>query len=359
MTIYKKMRNKIYIENKKIGEDFPVFTIAEIGSNHNRSKETVKNLIDASKNAGFDAVKFQIYDAEEAFSKKETTKDVKLHKLYGLKPWWKVARDKILMPRDWFEEMFDYVRKNGMVPLSAIHRGEDLIFLKKFGLSAIKIASIDLTYNQLHDKIVNFNLPTFISTGMSSEEEISKTLNFYKKKNHNKIILLHCNSLYPPKNHEINLRNIKFFKDKFKVITGFSDHTIDNYNAFASVVLGSKVLEKHITLNKKFKGPDHPFAIEPNEMKELIYGIRKIEESLGSYYRKLSRSEKSNRKMIRRSIVSKVLIKKNQIINESCIKYARPGTGIPTSDYKKVIGKVAKIDIKPETLIKFSMIKKD
>ena len=308
------MKKIIKIEGKQIGNGYPVFTIGEIGSNHNRSKKTVINLIDACSEAGFDAVKFQIYDAEEAFSKKETTKDVKLNKLYGLKPWWKIARDKILMPRNWFEEMFDYVRKKKMIPLSAIHRLEDLIFLRKFGLSAIKIASIDLNYFQLHEKIIKFKLPTLISTGMGSSDEIKKTINFYKKKKHEKIVLLHCNSLYPPKNNEINLRNINFFQNKFKVITGYSDHTFDNFSAFASVALGSKVIEKHITLNKKFKGPDHPFAIEPHEMKNLIYGIRKIEEGLGSYERQLSNSEKMNRKMIRRSIISKKIIIKNSKI---------------------------------------------
>ena len=180
------MKKIIKIEGKQIGNGYPVFTIGEIGSNHNRSKKTVINLIDACSEAGFDAVKFQIYDAEEAFSKKETTKDVKLNKLYGLKPWWKIARDKILMPRNWFEEMFDYVRKK-MIPLSAIHRLEDLIFLRKFGLSAIKIASIDLNYFQLHEKIIKFKLPTLISTGMGSSDEIKKTINFYKKKNMKKL----------------------------------------------------------------------------------------------------------------------------------------------------------------------------
>ncbi|MEC8074318.1 MAG: N-acetylneuraminate synthase family protein [Pseudomonadota bacterium] len=351
------MKKIINIEGKKIGYNHPVFTIGEIGSNHNRSKKTVLSLIDACSKAGFDAVKFQIYDAEEAFSKKETTKDVKLDKLYGIKPWWKVARDKILMPREWFGEMFDYVRKKKMIPLSAIHRLEDLEFLRKFGLSAIKIASIDLNYYQLHEKIINFKLPTLISTGMGSSDEISQTLNFYKRKKHDKVILLHCNSLYPPKNNQINLRNILYFQKRFKVLTGFSDHTVDNFNAFASIPLGSKVIEKHITLNKKFNGPDHPFAIEPHEMKDLIYGIRKIEDSLGFYERKLSKSEKLNRKMIRRSIVAKSFINKNKKIIETDIKYARPGTGIPTSEYKKVIGKIAKVDIEPETLIKFSMIK--
>lgn len=105
------MIKDLNIEGKKIGANQPIFTIAEIASNHNRSKITVKKLIDASSEAGFDAVKFQIYDAEEAFSKKETTKDVNLQHLYGNKPWWKIAKSKILMPRSWFGEIFDYVRK--------------------------------------------------------------------------------------------------------------------------------------------------------------------------------------------------------------------------------------------------------
>ena len=304
------MNKIIKIENRKIGHNNPVFTIAEIGSNHNRSKKTVKDLIRYSAQAGFDSVKFQIYDAEEAFSKKETTKDVKLSHLYGTKPWWKIAKNKILMPREWFGEMFDYVRKFKMVPLSAIHREEDIIFLKKFGLSAIKIASIDLNYYQLHEKLIKHNLPTIISTGMGNTDEIKKTIKFYKNRKHNKIILLHCNSLYPPKDNQINLNNIKFFREKLKITCGYSDHTNDNYCAFASVVLGAKVIEKHITLNKKTKGPDHHFAIEPNEMKDFIYGIRKIETSLGSYQRNLSLEELKSRKMIRRSIVAKKLSKK-------------------------------------------------
>ena len=105
------MSNKFIIEKNIISDDSSCYLIAEIGSNHNRSKKTVKKLIDASADAGFNAVKFQIYDPEEAFSKNESTKDVRLNHLYGLKPWWQIARDKILMPREWFEEMFLYVRK--------------------------------------------------------------------------------------------------------------------------------------------------------------------------------------------------------------------------------------------------------
>ena len=114
-------------------------------SNHNRSRATTKKLIEAAADSGFDAVKFQIYDAEQAFFKKEMTTDVGLDHLYGVKPWWQIARDKILMPRSWFKEMFEYVRKVGLIPLSAIHRVEDCEFLLNTNFQLLKLLPLILT----------------------------------------------------------------------------------------------------------------------------------------------------------------------------------------------------------------------
>ena len=345
------MKKIITIENKKIGFNQRAFTIAEIGSNHNRDKKTVFKLIDACAEAGFDCVKFQIYDPEEAFSKNETTKDVKLNHLYGIKPWWEVARDKILMPREWFEEMFLYVRKKKMTPLSAIHNEKDCYFLKKFGLSAIKIASIDLNFRQLHQSLLKFNLPFIISTGMASKKEIKDTVNFFIK-NKAKICLLHCNSCYPPEPKEMNLNNIIQFKKKYSFPVGLSDHAENNYASFAAVAMGAKIVEKHITLDKKYPGPDHSFAIEPKEMVEFVKGIRFIEKSLGNYDRKLSTREEDNIKMIRRSLVAKKDLIKGNYINKDNIKFARPGTGIPTTQANFFYKKKLKKNIKAETVLK-------
>tara|TARA_A100000164_G_C21814773_1_gene727294 strand:+ start:16 stop:1068 length:1053 start_codon:yes stop_codon:yes gene_type:complete len=344
------MSNKFIIEKNIISDDSSCYLIAEIGSNHNRSKKTVKKLIDASADAGFNAVKFQIYDPEEAFSKNESTKDVRLNHLYGLKPWWQIARDKILMPREWFEEMFLYVRKKKMTPLSAIHNEKDCQFLKKFGLPAIKIASIDLNFRQLHQSLLKFNLPFIISSGMASNKEINDTVNFFKK-NKAKICLLHCNSCYPPEPEEMNLNNIIQFKKDYKFPIGLSDHASNNYASFAAVTMGAKIIEKHITLDKKYPGPDHPFAIEPSEMKEFVKGIRFIEKSLGNYKRKLSTNEEKNKKMIRRSLVAKRNLEKGSYINEKDIKYARPGTGIPTTEADIYFRKKLKKKINAETVL--------
>tara|TARA_B100000989_G_C19512176_1_gene459693 strand:- start:597 stop:1643 length:1047 start_codon:yes stop_codon:yes gene_type:complete len=346
------------IANKFINESSPCFVIGEIGSNHNLNFKNVKKLIDAANKAKFDAVKFQIYDAEEAFSKNETTKDVGLEKLYGIRPWWEIAKNKILMPKKWFKPAYSYAKKKGLIPFCTIHRNEDVNFLKKIGIPVIKIASIDFTYFQLLEKLIKLKKPMIISTGMASSLEILQTVKFLRKKKFFNFCLLHCKSNYPPKTNEINLNNIIMFKKKFKCLAGYSDHSPSVIDSIVAVSNGAKIIEKHITLNRKMKGPDHKFAIEPREMIDLVDGIRRTEKILGTFERKIYPSDLSSRKMIRRSIVSKKKILKNETINLDNIKFARPGTGLSTSKFKLINGKKAKENIPAETLLTFSMVKK-
>ena len=350
------MNQIIEIENHLIGKNQPCFLIGEIASNHNRDKNTVFQLIDACSEAGFDAVKFQIYDAEEAFSKNEMTTDVKLESYYGVKPWWEVARDIILMPREWFQEMFAYARKKKLVPLSAIHRKEDADFLLNFDLPAFKIASIDLNYHQLLNKLAVYNKPMIISTGMADLHEIAETMQLLDKKNVENIVLLHCVSCYPPKPDQLNMRTISNFKSLYDIPIGFSDHSTGITSAIIAVSLGAEVIEKHITLDKSYPGPDHPFALEPIEMKLMVEAIRETEAAMKGNGHLLSSDEMSARKMIRRSIVLKVDLKKHDVVTIDKIKFARPGTGIPTSEFKYVNGRRVKRNISAETILHWDML---
>ncbi len=351
------MKKKFKIGNKLVGDGQPTFLIAEIASNHNRSKSTTKKLIEQAAESGFDAVKFQIYDAKEAFSTKEMTTDVGLDHIYGKKPWWKIAKNKILMPREWFGEMFSYVRQVGLIPLSAIHREEDCKFLLQYKLPAIKIASIDLDYYHLQKKLIKFKLPMIVSTGMATDTEINKTFKNLRSWGQKELAFLHCVSLYPPKPENVHLNNIIGLKKRFNIPIGFSDHSSGTCTSVASIALGSNIIEKHITLDKKFPGPDHPFSIEPQEMKNMVLEIREIEKSLGNFKRKLSNNEKKNRKIVRRSIITSTNIKKNNQISLENIKFARPGKGIPTNKFNKVNGKYAKKNISSDTILKFNMLK--
>lgn len=339
-------------KKKSIGENQPCFIIGEIGSNHNRNKGTVKKLIDACAKAKFDAVKFQLYDPELAFSKKLKVKDVGLSKMYQKDaPWWKIARDRILMPKSWFKEMYSYAKRKNLIVFSTVHNLEDYNFLKNIGVPIIKIASIDLEYNLLVNQISKLKKPTLLSTGMANINEIKKTVKIFKKNKNSNLVILHCVSQYPPSDKDLNLNNINMLGNKFKSVFGYSDHSADNFANFVAVAKGAKVIEKHITLNKKYPGPDHPFAIEPNEMIDLVKGIRRVEKMLGSYDRRLSKGDLKAKKIIRRSIVLKKDINKGDKINKDNVKFARPPGGISQNLFDKYRKRKIKQNLKAETIL--------
>ena len=350
------MKQAFPIEGRMVGHGQKCFLIGEIGSNHNLDKVVVRELIDACAEAGFDAVKFQIYDAAEAFSAHVTTADVKLDHLYGLRPWWEVARDTILMPREWFGEMFAYARAKGLIPFSAIHRLEDALFLEGFGLPVLKIASIDLHYHHLLKQLAILGKPMIISTGMAYLSEIDETMRLLEGLGVEEAALLHCVSCYPPKPEQTNLRNIGLLSESFGVPAGFSDHSTGIACSVAAVALGACIIEKHITLDRTFPGPDHPFALEPGGMKRLAQAVRETEASLGTRTRVLSASELDSRVMIRRSVVARADIAKGKPVTLESVKFARPGTGIPANDFRYVEGRIAAQDIAAEAIISWDML---
>jgi len=195
-----------------------------------------------------------------------------------------------------------------------------------------------------------------ISTGMAYMNEIDETIKLLKDKGAEDIVLLHCTSCYPPQPDQLNMRNISMFNNLYDIPVGFSDHSKGITSAVISVTLGAKVIEKHITLDKTYPGPDHPFAIEPDEMKLLVKAVRQTELALGSNMRVISSDEEKARKMIRRSIVLKEDMEKGDKITLDKIKFARPGTGIPTNDFKFVNGRAVKQKILAESILQWEMI---
>jgi sialic acid synthase SpsE len=348
--------SSLNIAGKFIGKDYPVYTIAEIGSNHNMDKRVVKKMIDAASNAGFDAVKFQTYEPLEVFSGKITTRDVNYEKLYGYKPWWEVARDYILMPREWFGEMFEYIRNKKMLPFSTVHSVKDAEFIMQFDPGVFKVASIDVSYLDFLAELAKFKKPIILSTGMSYFREIEEAVDIISRENNNQLALLHCVSCYPPQPEIINLRNIVTLSRVFDLPVGFSDHSPNNYSAFASVALGAAIIEKHITLDKNAGGPDHPFSLNPGGMRELIKGVKEIERSLGSFKRDLSESELEIRSQVRRSVVARDEIKEGEIISRSKLKFVRPGTGIEPKNLNFIVGRKAKVKIDKEEILQKDML---
>ncbi len=341
----------------EIGGNAPCFIIAEISSNHNRDLDTAKKLIDSASEAGANAVKFQTYSAETLYSKYAP----RLSEMEGRSkkeetPYELIKR--IIMPRKWHKILFDYCKEKGILFLSTPFDIRAVDELNALGMSLFKISSYDLTNIPFIKHIAKKQKPIIMSTGTSNLKEIEESLNaVYTTRNKN-IILLQCTSNYPTKLEDVNLRCINTLRDKFNVVVGFSDHTTSNYAAFAAVALGAKVIEKHITLDKTQKGPDHSFAIEPDELKQLVEGIRSIEKALGSPDKRSLESEKENKLLARRSIHAKVKIHKNTIIKEDMIIIKRPAFGIEPKFFNEVIGSKAKEDIIADDFITFDKLDK-
>ena len=352
------MNKIIDIENRLVGKDQPCFIIGEIGSNHNRDKKTVIQLIDACAEAGFDAVKFQIYDAEEAFSKNEMTTDVKLDHLYGVKPWWEVARDVILMPREWFGEMFAYARENNLIPLSAIHRKEDADFLLEFDLPAFKIASIDLYYHYLLKQLTVYKKPMIISTGMANQTEVSEAIKAVNTSGSSPVILLHCTSIYPTPEKDVNLNRMVMLRKVFNVPVGFSDHTTGSEAAIQALSMGARLFEKHFTLDKNMPGPDHRMSLEPNELKATVDIIRKTELALGSKNKRVLTEEEENRSKLRKSIVALVDIPVGTKLKREMLAVKRPGHGVAPGKLHELLHYQARIDIAKDSTIQYEMLEK-
>ena len=348
--------NVLELDGRSVGPGHPVYIIAEISANHNRDKIVVKKLIDIAADAGFDAVKFQTYEPLEVFSGKISTRDVHYEHVYGDRQWWEVARDDILMPREWFGEMFDYARSKRIQVFSTVHSVKDAEFIMQFNPPVFKVASIDVSYLDFLSGLAAFKKPIIISTGMHYLGEIEEAVQAVKKQGNDQVALLHCVSCYPPNPETVNLRNIVMLEKAFGVPVGFSDHSPDNYMDVAAVALGACIIEKHVTLDRTMKGVDHPFSLDPEGMKDLVKGVRMAEKAMGTFNRNLSAAELDSRQMVRRSIAARCDIKKGSVFNRENLKLVRPGTGLHPRYLEQILGRKAALDIEKENLITWEMI---
>jgi len=349
-----KIGMKIRIEDKLIGEEEPCFIIAEAGVNHNGSVELAKKLIDAAKDAGADAVKFQTFktenvvvkDAQKAEYQKETTGEGSQYEMIK----------KLELTEEDFRELADYAEKKDIMFLSSPFDKESVDLLYELDVPAFKVGSGEITNFPLLRYIAKKEKPIILSTGMSTLGEIEEALDVIRSEGVEDIILLHCVSNYPARIEDVNLRAMGTLKQAFKLPVGFSDHTLGITAPIAAVALGACVIEKHFTLDRNLPGPDHKASLEPDELKEMVKAIREVEKALGNGIKKPTKEEEKIKKVARRSIVAKVDISKGAIITEDMLDVKRPGTGIEPKYLKFIIGRKTKEDIKKDEIISLKMI---
>ena len=348
------MKERIKIGERWVGEGEPTFIIAEAGANHDRKLSQAKQLIDVAVDAGADAVKFQIYTAETLYSRK-TPQFSYLKELGEKKSTFQILKD-IETPREWLGELSKYCRNKGIIFFASPFDSEAVDQLYAVGVPAYKWAAFEMVDLPLLKHAASKGKPMILSTGMCNLADIQEAVDAIHAAGNEDIVLLQCTSLYPTKINQVNLRMMDTLKDAFKLPVGLSDHTPGVTVSTAAVARGACVIEKHYTLSRKLKGPDHPFALEPEELKQLVKAIREVEESLGSPIKQMIPEEEEMARLGRRSIIARVDIPKGTKITGDMLIIKRPGYGIRPKFLDIVIGREAKRDIEQDDIITWEMV---
>jgi N,N'-diacetyllegionaminate synthase len=327
--------------------------IAEAGVNHNGSIELAKQLIDAAAVADADYVKFQTFKAENLVTKTAKKAEYQQKNIFDSDNSQYQMLKKLELSKEHHYELMKYCNMKNIKFLSTAFDLESVEFLSSLDLELWKIPSGEITNYPYLKRIARENKNIFLSTGMSTIEDIKASMNILV--NHGtekkKITILHCNTQYPTPMNDVNLLAMQAIAKETGVKVGYSDHTLGIEIPIAAVALGAAVIEKHFTLDRNMEGPDHKASLEPHELKAMVKAIRNIEEALGSSEKIVSGSECENRKIVRKSIVAAKFIAKSEVFTEANLTVKRPGNGISPMNWEDVIGKAAVKNFEEDDLI--------
>jgi len=316
------------------------YIIAEAGVNHNGSLKVALEMISVAKESGADAIKFQTA-IPEAVSTPWAGKASYQLKNTGVNESQLEMIKKIHLPLTDYARLKNECEALKIDFLSSPFDEESISFLDDIGLKTFKIPSGEITNFPFLVKIARTNKPIILSTGMANLEEIKLAIELLVDSGAdlNKITILHCNTEYPTAKEDVNLRAMTTIKETFKVDVGYSDHTLGNEVSCAAVAMGAVMIEKHFTLDKKMKGPDHAASLNPKELKHFVSSLREIEKILGSPVKSPNAMEKRNIPIVRKSIVAKKDILIGEIFNTNNITTKRPGTGVSPFKWNDILGK--------------------
>lgn len=340
-----KFNREIRIGNRMISPGHPTYFIAEIGGNFDGSMDKAKRLIDAAKEAGADCAKFQTFTADTIVSEGGFSR-MTLHGVHG--SWGRtvseVFRD-VEFPMEWHREIADYCKKAGIDFSTSPYFKEAVDLCADIKLPFIKIGSGEITWLEMLEYIAGKGIPVMLATGDATMSEIDEAVRTIEKTGNKDLILMQCITNYPSKIESANVNVLKTYQNAFGCLTGYSDHSPGHVVALASVVLGGRVVEKHFTLDKTDKGPDHPHSMEPKEFKFMVDSIREAECAMGSTRKEVVEEEGETVFVQRRCLYAKRDLKKGQAITADDLDVLRPAIGIPPKYKDKVIGRTVNKDI--------------
>jgi pseudaminic acid synthase len=332
--------SEFQIGDHRVGPGNPCYVIAEAGSNHNRDLDTALRLIDVAAEAGADAVKFQTYTAEGLYSRR--TPDMRYLKDQGLigdrESVWELIK-RVEIPWEWHAELATHARKAGIAFFSTPFQEEAVDLLEGIDVPAFKIASYEVNHLPLIERAARTGKPLLISTGMASLGDIEHALDTAATAGARDLLVMHCAVNYPPRFEDLNLRAISTLKAAFQIPIGWSDHTPGHTADVVAVALGACAVEKHFTLSRKQAGPDHPFALEPDELAGMVKAIRETEASLGSSVKRVTEAEEEMFRLGRRSLVASRDLAAGAALTRDDLAIKRPGFGIPVHEIDQVVGR--------------------
>lgn len=329
--------SSICIAGRRIAADAPPYIIAELSANHNGKLDTALKILEEAKKAGADAVKLQTYTADtitlnskaDEFQIRGGLWDGKsLYQLYS----------EAHMPWEWHKPLFEHARKLGITIFSSPFDATAVDLLEDLNVPAYKIASFEVVDLPLIKLVASTGKPMIISTGMADLEEIWEAVNAARDAGCKEIAILHCVSGYPAPPEDYNLRTIPDMVGRFGLVTGLSDHTIDNTTAITSIAMGASIIEKHFTLDRNGNGPDDSFSLEPHELKALCRDSKTAWAALGKIDYGRKSSELGNVKF-RRSLYFVTNLNVGDVITADAVRSVRPGFGLSPKMLDIVIGK--------------------
>ncbi|OEE83857.1 pseudaminic acid synthase [Enterovibrio norvegicus FF-162] len=349
------MKPFITIDARKIGPNFPPYIIAELSANHNGDINRAFQIMEEAKKAGADAIKLQTYthdtitidcDSEDFQIRGGLWDGKTLYELY------KGAH----MPWNWHKPLFEKAKELGITIFSSPFDFSAVDLLEELDAPAYKIASFEVIDLPLIKRVAKTGKPMIISTGMANDDEIGEAIKTAKDNGCNELIVLHCVSGYPAPAEQYNLRTIADISERFDVLSGLSDHTIDNATAVASVALGACLIEKHVTMDRNGGGADDSFSLEPKELQALCRDSKTAWQAMGQVSYERTEAEKGNAKF-RRSIYVVEDMNAGDILTEKNIRSIRPGFGLEPKYYERILGKAVNEKIARGTPMSMKYVK--
>jgi pseudaminic acid synthase len=344
----------IQIAGRRIAADEPPYIIAELSANHNGKLETALKIIEEAKKAGADAVKLQTYTAD-TITLNCDSEDFQIHGgLWDGKTLYELYQEAH-MPWEWHKPLFEHARKLDIPIFSSPFDNTAVDLLEDLNAPAYKIASFEAIDLPLIRYVASTGKPMIISTGMTNTEEVEEAIAAAREGGCRELAVLHCVSGYPAPADEYNLRTIPAMIARHGLVTGLSDHTLDNTTAITSVALGASIVEKHFTLDRKGGGPDDSFSLEPADLADLCRQAKTAWAALGAVKTGRSESEKGNAQF-RRSLYVCKPIKKGEPITRENVRSVRPGFGLAPRYFEEILGEVCVKDLKVGTPLSWDLI---